>query len=663
MVESPAMVRLLVALDDHIGRFHRRWTPVERLAPWVGAVLFALLSVVPFLFHHEAEFKSDDFLLIARGAETGIMDGLVRNFVRPFCDTWTIEFYRPLFTWSFCIDANLLGAQASLYLVENLVWHVLAVGLGYLVLRHLIGARFAALSTILFIVNPWAANNISWFAGRCTVVCTAFMFLGALVHLRRMDRELREQGRAGLPWLEFAIVLVAVFYRETALFLVVLIFLLDLAHGRRDLRAFRDWCFLTAPFVIYLLCKRIVLGTWIGGYARIAALQGLPVRNTGTLDVLGEWGGALSDLFIPGDGGLAASFELEPVRWAQMALLTALTFLALFKSPKSEGRRMGGWLFVFAILHIAPILAVDSTVHGGTAQRWYTVMWAIAGVYGAMASRSRLPNLASVVVIGLAAMSAVRLNDNLADYDASARLSIELRHQIERAGNDLVFVYNVMPYDGASAFYAVGMGQSQLPPFSDGTKSVYPVFLTEKFGPSYTDQTPIAPWLHHEGVPLSALWMDLVNRKVSFLPPRILEGGYARYVSMPRLPIRLIQDGRDVTAQDVITNVTDLDLEIDARGLERIDLHVMAPISEIRFSRYRGQKYWSGEFDDDRFHERLRDMLESVTLLDGPSKGRCWLWVVAYDRVSDTEGLEPSAVSVFKELRVVIPQSEPLRRP
>ena len=657
------MVRLLVAADDLIGRFHRRWTPVERLAPWVGAVLFALLSLLPFLFHHEAEFKSDDFLLIARGAETGIIDGLVRNFARPFCDTWTIEFYRPLFTWSFCIDANLLGGKAGLYLIENLVWHVLAVGLGYLLFRKLIGARFAALSAILFIANPWAANNISWFAGRCTVVCTAFIFLGALIHLRRMDREARENRRAGLPWLEFLIVLVAMFYRETALFLVVLIFLLDLAHGRRDLRAFRDWCFLSAPFLIYLVCKRVVLGTWIGGYARISALQGHPVRNTGVVDVVGGWAGALSDLFIPGDGGLLASFEWEPLRWTQVALLAGLVVLAGFKSARPHGQRMGGWLFLFAILHIAPILAVDSTVHGGTAQRWYTVMWAIAGVYGAMAARSRFPNLAALVVLGLAATSAVRLHDNLEDYDASARLSIELRHKIDQAGSDLVFVYNVMPYDGASAFYAVGMGQSQLPPFSDGSKSVYPVFLTEKFGPFYTDQTPVAPWLHHEGLAISALWLDLVDRKVSFLPPRVLDGGYARFASIPRLPIHIMQNGRDVTSKDVIDNVTDLDLEIDARGLERIDLHVMAPIAEIRFSRYRGQKYWSGEFDDDRFHERLRDMLESVTLLDGPAKGRCWLWVVGYDKVSDTEGLEPSRVSVFKELHVVIPQSKPLRRP
>ncbi len=663
MVESSAMLRLLDSIDGLMGRFHRRWTPVERLGPWTGAVLFGLLSALPFFFHHEAEFKSDDFLLIARGAETGIVEGLVRNFVRPFCDTWTIEFYRPLFTWSFCVDANVFGARAGLYMWENLVWHVLAVGLGYVLLRKLIGARFAALASILFIANPWVANNVSWFAGRCTVVCTAFIFLGALIHLRRLERIAARGHDGGLPWALFFVVLVAVFYRETALFLVVLVFLLDLAHGRRDARAFRDWCFLSLPFALYLLCKKAVLGTWIGGYARIAALQGNPVRNTGVADMLGSWAGALSDLFIPGDGGLTASFAWEPVRWTQIGLLTALVVLAMVRASTTDGRSMGRWLFLFVILHIAPILAIDSTVHGGTAQRWYTVMWAIAGVYGALAARSRWPNLASVAVLGLAAMSALRLHDNLEDYDASARLSIELRHQIDQAGNDLVFVYNVMPYDGASAFYAVGLGQSQLPPFADGKKSAYPIFLAEKFGPAYTDQTPIAPWLHHEGRPLSALWLDLVDRKVSFLPPRILEAGYARFASIPRLPIRLLQDGRDVTDKRVIENVTDLDLEIDAAGLQRIDLHVMAPIAEIRFSRYRGQKYWSSEFDGDKFHERLRDMLESVTLLDGAAGGRCWLWVVGYDKVSDSEGLEPRAVSVFKELRVVIPQAEPRRRP
>ncbi|MCA9319552.1 MAG: glycosyltransferase family 39 protein, partial [Planctomycetes bacterium] len=369
------LARLFDLADAFIDGVHRRLTPVERLPAAVGAVLFAILATTPFWFHHEAEYKSDDILLIARGVETGIWEGLWRNLSRPFCDTWTIEFYRPLFTWTFCLEGNLFGDRPWAYFWVNVVWQALTVGAGYLVLRRMIGARFAALSSLLFVVNPWVANNVNWLVGRCTVTATFFVFCCVLLYLRHVDRkgDRRLEGLfKQLPWAAFGLAFVGVFYRETALFAVVLIFLLDLGEGRRDWRAFRDWCFLTLPFLVYLGVKYLVLGTLIGGYARLAAMQGEPPEGAQGLALLGQYGNALLDLFMPGDGALSGGFDDGLRRWVGFGFLAILIVMC---ANRRVWRRPMTWvLLAFIVLHISPLLVVDQDVHGGTAQRWYTVM-------------------------------------------------------------------------------------------------------------------------------------------------------------------------------------------------------------------------------------------------------------------------------------------------
>ena len=233
---------------------------------------------------------------------------------------------------------------------------------------------------------------------------------------------------------------------------------------------------------------------------------------------------------------------------------------------------------------------VDKSVHAGTAQRWHTVMWALAGLYAALARGSRFRMIASFVVVGLCVAGGYRLHRNLDDYDDAAVYSREIRRMIKEAPTDLVFVYNVMPYDGASAFYAVGMGQTEVPPFGDGKKSVYPIFQTKRFGVDPQSQTPIAPHLLQQGRACTTLWLDVAQRRVDVIPDSMLLAKAAPIVALPRIDVK-------VPSQPISENVESLTIEIDTSGLARFNIYLVCTISELMFQRYREFEHAFGDWD------------------------------------------------------------------
>ena len=623
-------------------------SPLGALARLPRAVLFALFVVagaLPYVLFPDAEFKSDDFVLIARGVETDVLDGLWRNLTRPMADTWTQEFYRPLFTWHFCIDAHLFGADPVPYHRLNLVLQGLAVGLGFLLLDRVLGRRGAAvLASLLFCVNPWAANNVSWLVGRCTLVATLSTFGVALLYLRYVAK-----GRRGLPWAAFVAGLLGIFYRETALFGVFLVFLIDLKEGRRDGRAWRDWVFLTVPLVLYLVARHAVLGTLVGGYGRLLEeLYGVDAGIAlGSRSLL--WGAALLDLLAPGDGA-SLVFDQGALRIGAFVTLGALLLIG---TTMRNLRSAAFWTFAaFTLAHGAALLLADPSVLGGNAQRWHTVMWALAGAFAAVAVGARWPGTATLLVVALGVLSGVRLVDNLVDNEGAAVYGREIRRAIREAPTDLVLVYNTKDYYGASAFHQIGLGQSTLPPFGDGRKAVYPISHDRRFGADETEQTPLAFWLWHRKIPFTAIWCDRTARTAAVIPEPYFAAGWKEVSTKPRL---------EVLAPAALTHrdVRELRVLVDARGLDRVDLHLVTPLTESVWSRRRGREYPNGGFrvtpEGERFDETLRYPLEYATFLSGGALGRAWLWIAGYS------GDEVVGVSPFYELDVVLVNERPRR--
>lgn len=616
--------------------------PVRLLAglpATVTGLILAALAVLPFLVFPDVDFRSDDILVLARGAEDAPAAGLRRWFSSPFLDTRTMELYRPLFSWWFCLGADVFGASPRPFFLVNLGWHALSILLGFLLLRRLVGAEAAVTGTLLAAASPWAANNVEWLVGHVTVTATVTVCGVALLHLRRVERR-----RSSLPWLGTAVLLVGIFYRETAVLAVGLVFLIDLVQGRRDRLAVRDAAFLCLPFAIYAAACRMVMGQFPpAGYARFRAALGGPSDDATLMETMAAWGETVLAVTTPHDGALLAPEYTSPAR------IAALVALALVMALSLVGR---GWLrgatwalLVFAAVNAGIILWADDLLTGSNSQRWHTVVWALGGVLGAVAAHARLRNAATTAVLVLAALNAMRLVDDLDDYQESARFMRAIRAAVREAPEDVVLLHNVPDFVGASPFLPIGAGMVAAPPFGRGDKEVFSISANRRYAADERAQTPVAVRLLRDGVPFTALWCDPVARGVAVIPAELIAGVGAHVASLPRLDV-LAPTAPTVTVGEEFV------VRLRARGLARIDVRIVSPLTEMRYTRLRGVEYVSarfrGEGEREVFVERLGYALESGAFSPGVPGDRCFLWLVGY---ADEGGESLAGVSDIYELR------------
>ena len=381
------------------------------------------------------------------------------------------------------------------------------------------------------------------------------------------------------------------------------------------------WLFLTTPALLFFALRYYVVGSLLGGYTKLQALQG-EAASQDVASWFARGGRVLVELLAPGPGAV----DLLREGWAHAALALAL-MLVLLVFMSGAWRRLAFWgLILFAALNFGPLLWADSLLQGGSSQRWHTTFWAISAL---LCLGVKMPGKAGkmtcCLVMVLAALNTRRLLENRRDYDDSAQLLNNLRLTVNEAAEEMVFVYNVMPYVGCAPFFEIGLGQTSLPPFGSGKKMVYPIVATNAHGddPRLT-QTPIVGFLHAKETLLTALWLDYDSMDVFDFPIEDLEDSAKRYASLPRFQSFSPKESPPLGTQL-------LEIEAGVLGIDRIDIHLLAPLVELRYSRFRGR----GRFAADAvsYYEDLSPLLEIATHLDGAADGRCWLWVVGYQVV------------------------------
>ncbi len=590
------------------------------------AIFLALVAVLPF-WDVTPTFRSDDVLLIAQGHENSILGGALRSFMRPFGDTRSIEFYRPLFSFNFCVEGALFGDNPAPYQGVSLFLHGLSVILSYFFLKRLWGSKVAFVATLIFALSPWSANNVAWIAGRCTTVVTICMFAVGLLH----DRG-RRSGKQ-VSSLAFLCALFGVFYRETALFAPAFALTLDLGANRK--LSWAAYGFYSIPFAIYLGAKQLVVGTVLGGYSGLDAMRG---EMGGLFQVSpAEVGVSLGRLLARAPDPVANAFDGLSFGFIAIVLVAALALLW-----SGRWRRWTTWLLLFFILtHGALLCMADSVVHPGTSQRWHTVVWAMAAFVGLGLCQVPKKPILWLCVLAISGMQTYRLRSHLSDYDVSAKLANVLRLSINASVEDEVFVYNLKPYYGGAPFFEIGAGQLALPPFGAGKKSVYPLAHFNAYGkdPRLT-QTPIAAFAKEHGELASVLWIDYESGAVFDFPETDLKDSWGAFQEIPKLHLISPKVEKDVELSSA--------LEVNVEGINRIEIHLICPLAEMRFSRRRGE----GGFvaDEPIYREDLRDIYAMASHMIRGSKSRAWLWIAAYEDPIAVS--EPKAVSVFIELEL-----------
>jgi len=399
---------------------------LQRPHPWLlGAVV--LLAVVVHLPTLENDFVLDDREVVianpmVRELELGRL--LVSDYWEPYVRG---GLYRPLVTISFALQFALAGADPWSYHAVNVLLHGLVAGLVFLLFRCLgVQPAAATMGAALFAVHAVHVEAVSGIVGRAELLAAAGFLAALLAHARFRDaagrgEEARAWYAAGLG--AFAL---AVFSKENAIVLPVVIVLHDLAFPEPDIRRWRArlravvargprYAGYALVAVAYLSARWAVLGrepTQVGtDLANPLIALDPPLRVLNALVVAFRY---LGLLLFPRDLVYDYSYATilprppdDPVVWAALAgtaaflallgwsarrhppLFFALgfgatTFLPVSNVPVAIGTILGERLlylpsvgFCLAIALAVSRLA-DTAARGATGRRWL-----LAGLAGA----------------------------------------------------------------------------------------------------------------------------------------------------------------------------------------------------------------------------------------------------------------------------------------
>ena len=131
----------------------------------------------------------------------------------------TTPYYRPVFIIYLMLMWKLFGASASGWHVFNLILHLLASYLAFLVLERITkDRRLAAIASLLFAVHPLRSESVAWISGLTDPLLAVFLISSLYLYLR-----FREEGGIKLLAGSLALFTLAAFAKEPAVALPLFI--------------------------------------------------------------------------------------------------------------------------------------------------------------------------------------------------------------------------------------------------------------------------------------------------------------------------------------------------------------------------------------------------------------------------------------------------------
>jgi protein O-mannosyl-transferase len=198
-----------------------------------AVVLVLLLAAAAYLNSLTYEFVWDDTLMVLGGPRLRDLRNLPQFFSSDFTTltSGAVEghYYRPTLALTLALDATFWGLNPAWFHLTNILLHV---GVTFLVHRLVLamGARrdIALLASLLFAVHPVHVEVVAFVAARVDLLLSIGV-LGCLLAYRRSDAP----GRGRFAWGggALAVQAFALFSKETAVTLPVLLVLSDLLHS------------------------------------------------------------------------------------------------------------------------------------------------------------------------------------------------------------------------------------------------------------------------------------------------------------------------------------------------------------------------------------------------------------------------------------------------
>ena len=274
-------------------------------------------------------------------------------------------FYRPMIGVTYMIDYFLYALDPFGYHLSNILWHVFAAFLVYILIR-LIFREFiiGAVTSVFFLIHPVQTEAVTYISGRADLVVTVFI----LLYLVFFALDLQKARRSDFLTLEFIIsnlaLLFAFLSKEISMIALPLALLVFYMYRNREGKS-KQPNFLypyIASFIVLLLIyfkfRSNALGDWT--YERLP----LPLaeRIMSTILVIPEY---FRILLFPFGLHMERTVTL-PSSFLDLRLLSSFLFLlaicaiAIIYSKKSQGIFFGTtWVLVsiFPFLNIIPLNA------------------------------------------------------------------------------------------------------------------------------------------------------------------------------------------------------------------------------------------------------------------------------------------------------------------
>jgi Tfp pilus assembly protein PilF len=264
--------------------------PVGSRLSWI-CLLPAVLAVIVYFGMRDAPFLYDDHRYVESNPLIHGVQNVPRIWLSPSPpDSSLVGWYRPITTSSFLIDQAVSGLRPGTFHCGNVFLHAAAAAVFTWLLLLLGSTRVAAsMAGALWAVHPVLTESVCWVVGRAEILS----FLGCLAGIIAWI-QFRRTGRARFLGSAAVCYYLALNAKESAAPLPAVLLLGDLVgafkggatmgliagpsipsgfRGRSVMRYAKDYSWLIAMFVIYLMLRMHALGG-LRGTSYLRAFQG-----------------------------------------------------------------------------------------------------------------------------------------------------------------------------------------------------------------------------------------------------------------------------------------------------------------------------------------------------------------------------------------------------
>lgn len=219
-------------------------------------VLLVLATVIPYAFSLGGEFVFDDKLLIIVDKTTHSLSNIPKAFAQPFIDDTTspVKYYRPVVTVTFILNHAMFGQSPVGYKATNLLLHLIATLLVFVLSRRLLKNSMAALfAGLVFAVHPAHTESVAWISGRTDIVAAIFALASLISFGRYMSADNKKWYAASLGFLALGLL-----SKEIVIVVPVALLAMGWLGGKR-----LKWAEYVPFFIItalYLALRQYLLG-------------------------------------------------------------------------------------------------------------------------------------------------------------------------------------------------------------------------------------------------------------------------------------------------------------------------------------------------------------------------------------------------------------------